>query len=122
MQYFLVASDAMFLHADKETSYQIKLRSFVLFGASGSTTKTCLYKYDPLKPHLYSKTGVYKGIDYFSYFCSKTKMMGTRSNRLDDAVLTSTHNLCFEQKYEKYQNFLSQNFSFFGGENFNIFE
>ena len=24
----------------------------------------------------------------------------------------STHNLCFEQKYEKYQNFLSDNFHF----------
>ena len=24
------------------------------------------------------------------------------------AVLTSTHNLCFEQKYEKYQNLLSE--------------
>ena len=24
----------------------------------------------------------------------------------------STHNLCFEQKYEKYQNFVSENFSF----------
>ena len=28
------------------------------------------------------------------------------------AVLTSTHNQCFEQKYEKYQNFLSVNFQF----------
>ena len=27
-------------------------------------------------------------------------------------VLTSTHNLCFEQKYEKYQNFLFENFQF----------
>ena len=27
-------------------------------------------------------------------------------------VLTSTHNLCFEKKYEKYQNFLSENFHF----------
>ena len=36
-------------------------------------TKTCLYNFDPLKPHfLYSKTGVYKGILYFSFFCSKT--------------------------------------------------
>ena len=34
--------------------------------------------------------------------------MGTR----DEAVLTSTHNLCFEKKYEKYQNFLSENFPF----------
>ena len=25
----------------------------------------------------------------------------------------STHNLCFEQKYEKYQNFLFENFHFF---------
>ena len=27
--------------------------------------------YDPLNPFLYSKTGVYIGIHYFSYFCSK---------------------------------------------------
>ena len=38
--------------------------------------------------------------------------MGTRKNRLGDAVLTSTQNLCFEQKYEKYQIFLSENFIF----------
>ena len=38
--------------------------------------------------------------------------MGNRSNRLGEAVLTSTHNLCFEQKYEKYQYFLSENFQF----------
>ena len=29
-----------------------------------------------------------------------------------EAVLTSTHNLCFEQKHEKYQNFLSKHFHF----------
>ena len=29
-----------------------------------------------------------------------------------EALLTSTHNLCFEHKYEKYQNFLSENFHF----------
>ena len=41
-------------------------------------------------PLLYSKTGVY-----------------------GEAVLTSTHNLYFEQKYEKYQIFfLSENFQF----------
>ena len=32
----------------------------------------------------------------------------------------STHTLCFEQKYENHQNFLSENFNFFGGEMFNI--
>ena len=29
-----------------------------------------------------------------------------------EAILTSTYNLFFEQKYEKYQNFLSENFHF----------
>ena len=38
--------------------------------------------------------------------------MSTRKNRLAKAVLTSTHNLCFEQNYEKYQIFLSENFQF----------
>ena len=38
--------------------------------------------------------------------------MGTRYNRLIEAFLTSTHNLCFEQKYEKYQEVLSENFHF----------
>ena len=31
-----------------------------------------------------------------------------------EAVLTSTQNLCFEQEYEKHQNFLSENCPFFG--------
>ena len=30
--------------------------------------------------------------------------------------------LCIEQKYEKFQNFLSENFHFFGGKIFSIFE
>ena len=38
--------------------------------------------------------------------------MGTRKNCLGEAVLTSTHNLYFEQIYEKYQSFLSENFQF----------
>ena len=29
-----------------------------------------------------------------------------------EAVLTSTHNLYFEQKYEKYESFLTENFQF----------
>ena len=38
--------------------------------------------------------------------------MGIRKNRLVEAVLTSTHNLCSEQKWEKYESFLSENFQF----------
>ena len=40
--------------------------------------------------------------------------MVTRQNCLAEAALTSTHNLCFEQKYEKYQGFSSENFQFLG--------
>ena len=32
--------------------------------------------------------------------------------RTASTVLTSTHNLCFEQKFEKYQRFLYENFQF----------
>ena len=37
--------------------------------------------------------------------------MGTRKNRLAEAVLTSTQLLCFEEKYEKYQNFYLKTFT-----------
>ena len=39
--------------------------------------------------------------------------MSTRSNHLAKAVLTSTHNLYFEQKYEEYRNFYLKTFSCF---------
>ena len=38
--------------------------------------------------------------------------MGTRQNRLIEAVRTSTHNLWFEQKYEKYQDLYLKKFQF----------
>ena len=38
-------------------------------------TKTCLCKFDPLKPHFYiDKLGVYRGKHYFSYFRSKHRL------------------------------------------------
>ena len=49
-------------------------------------------------------------------------MVGTHQNRLAKAVLTSTHNLCFEQKYEKISEFLIWKYSGFEGEIFYIFE
>ena len=41
---------------------------------------------------------------------------------LAEAVLTSTYNLCFEQKYKKNIKFLSEKFQGFLGEIFYIFE
>ena len=34
-------------------------------------TKTCLYNFAPLNSNLYTKTWVYRGIHYFSYFCTQ---------------------------------------------------
>ena len=68
-------------------------------------TKTRLYNFDPLKPHFYIVKLGFTGVYLIFLFLLKN---------IDcvEAVLTSTHNLCFEQKYEKYQNFLSENFHF----------
>ena len=66
---------------------------------TANITKTYLYNFDPLKPHFYIVKLGFTGVYIFFLFLLK-------------AVLTSTHNLCFEQKYEKYQNFLSENFHF----------
>ena len=62
--------------------------------------------FDPLKPHFYKvKNGVYRVIHY----CISAQkhrlwvLVRTASNEyLAEGVLTSTHTLCFEQKYEKY--------------------
>ena len=62
--------------------------------------KTYLYNFDPLEPHFYIVKLVFTGV-YIIFVISAQK------NRL-----TSTHNLCFEQKYEKYWNFLSEKLTF----------
>ena len=43
------------------------------------------------------KCGVY-GETHNFLILAKTQIVSTRQNRLYKAVLTSTHNLCFEQK------------------------
>ena len=68
-------------------------------------TKTYLYNFDPLKPHFYIVELGLTGV-YIIFRISAQK------HRLWVLVRTSTHNLCFEQKYEKYQYFLSDFFSF----------
>ena len=74
-------------------------------------TKTCLYNFDPLKPYFYIVKLGFTGV-YIIFLISAQKHRLWVLVRTAEAVLTSTHNLCFEQKYEKYQNFLSKNFQF----------
>ena len=73
-----------------------------------SITKTRLYNFDSLKPHFYIVKLGFTGV-YIIFLISVQK------HRLWVFVRTaSAHNLCFEQKFEKYLNFLSENFQFFG--------
>ena len=48
--------------------------------------------------NLYSKTGVYRGIHYFLFFAVNHILWVLV--RTASTVLTCTHNICFEQKYE----------------------
>ena len=70
-------------------------------------TKTCLYNFDPHKPHFYivklGFTGVYI---IFFYFNSKHRLWV-----LVEAVLTSTHNLCFNFVLAENFHFLAVKFS-----------
>ena len=60
-------------------------------------TKTGLFNIDPLKPHFCIVKHGFTRV-YIIVFISAQKH---RLWVLGEAVLTSTHNLCFEQKYEK---------------------
>ena len=65
--------------------------------------KTCLYNFDPFYIVKLGFTEVYI---IFLIFAQKHRLWVF----VTEAVLMSSHNLCFEQKYENYQNFLSENF------------
>ena len=63
-------------------------------------------------PILYSKTGIYRGIILFFLFLLKNIDYGYSLEPPRRGGSNKYRNLCFEQKYEKYQNFLSENFQF----------
>ena len=76
----------------------------------------------PLKPHFYIAKLGYAGAALFflfllqnincGYSLEPPSRGGSNENRLCEAVLTCTHNLCFEQKEEKYQKHSAENFHF----------
>ena len=99
-------------------------RSLIRVFVVHAITKTYLYNFDPLKPHFYivklGFTGVYiifliaaQNIDC-GYSLEPPHRGGSNEypQSMGEAVLTSTHNLCFEQKYEKYKKNLSEHFHF----------
>ena len=87
-----------------------KFRQFFYNLPATCITKTHLYNFDPLKPHFYIVKLGFTGVYIIFLFLLKNIDCGYS---LEPPRVTSTHNLCFEQKYEKYQIFLSENFQFF---------
>ena len=73
-------------------------------------TKTHLYNFDPLKPHFYIVKLGFTGV-YIIFLISAQKH---RLWVLAEAVLTSTHNLCFERNMKNIRFFIWK-FSLFGG-------
>ena len=82
---------------------------FSLDGYVYIITKTCLYNVGTLKPHFYIVKLGFTGV-YIIFHNSAQKHRLWVLVRA--AVLTSTHNLCFEQKYKKYQNLYLKFFIF----------
>ena len=85
-------------------------------------TKTCLYNFDPLKPHFYIVKLGFIGVYTIFLFLLKNIICGYSLEPPRRGGSNEYHNLCFEQKYDKYLNFLSENFQFFGSKIFSVFE
>ena len=65
-------------------------------------TEIRLYNFDPFKPHCYIVKLGFTGVFIILISALKHRLL----------VLIRTASLCFEQKYEKYRSFLSENFQF----------
>ena len=120
----------LLFHDQSKFNSEISIRPILLlfhdqskFNSEISITKICLYNFDPFKPHFYIVILGFTGVCIiFSICAQKHRIWVLVRTAFAEAVLTSTHNLCFEQKYEKYQSFFIWKFSVFGDEIFYIFE
>ena len=72
-----------------------------------SIMKTYLYNFDPLKPHFYIVKLGFTGLNIIFLISAQKHRLWVLIRTA--SVLTSTHNPGFEQKYEKYQSFVSEN-------------
>ena len=83
-----------------------------LFTEHPAITKTYLYNFDPLKPHFYIVKLGFAGIYIISLIFAKNVDYGYSLEPPRRGGSNEYHNLYFEQKHEKYQNYLSEHFQF----------
>ena len=89
-------------------AYTIVPNNFFFFFISPYITKTRLCNFDSLKPHFYIVKLGFRGVNIIFLISAQKHRLWV----LVRTASTSTHNLCFEQKYEKYQSFFIWNFQF----------
>ena len=70
---------------NRGTQYSLVFHSLGKGNNEISSGKKCPWNVYPLKPHCYIEKMGYAGVYYFSYFCSKTWIVGTRYNRLAES-------------------------------------
>ena len=69
-------------------------------------------KFDPLKPHFYIVKLGFTGVCIIFLISVQNTGCGYSLEPPRRGGSNEYHNLCFQQKYEKYQNFSSENFPF----------
>ena len=77
-----------------------------------SITKTYLYNFDPLKPHFYVVKLGFTGVYIIFRISAKNIVCGYSLEPPRWGGSNEYPRTVFEQKYEKYQNFFSENFQF----------
>ena len=75
-------------------------------------TKTRLYDFDPFKPLFYIVKLGFTGVYIIFLISAQNIDCGYSLEPPRRGGSNEYSNLCFEQKYETYQNFLSENFHF----------
>ena len=75
-------------------------------------TKTYIYNFDPLKPHIYIVKLGFTGVYIIFLISAQNIDCGYSLEPPRRGGSNEYHNLCFEQKYEKTSEFLSENFQF----------
>ena len=75
-------------------------------------TKTRLYNFDPLKPHFYIVKLGFTGVYIIFLISAQNIDCGYLLEPPRRGGSNEYHNLCFEQKYEKISEFLSEDFHF----------
>ena len=116
-------SEVRFSKVSKWASKENKSeKSTMLKYQYGNTiTKTYLYNFDPLKPHFhFSKTG-FQGYALFFLFLLKTIDSAYSLEPPRRGGSNEYPQSIFWAEIRKISEFLSENFQFFDGENFNIF-